>query len=71
MTTKHLPIVCGTTTCYDFESKKMCRFVLTSHFGKYWLCGVYRDRDGNFENLQEDKPAGSLQRLPQCLEEIK
>lgn len=66
---RHLPVICGETTCFDKSTQTMCRFVLVTHFGTKWVCGVYRDEFGGHKELPE--MSDLLQRLPECLEELK
>jgi hypothetical protein len=68
MTIKHLPVICGENTCYNFEEKVMCRFVRSIFFGTRWHCTIYHicGDQGLKENQNQ-----CLLRDPQCVEEIK
>lgn len=72
---KHLPVICGETTCYDAVEKKRCRFVGTMNFGSIFVCLIYRDRNGDYRRLEESCPENieqsMLLRLDECLAEIK
>ena len=55
------PIECGETRCFSEKTKKLCRFVYTSHFGQNWICNLFE------EKLLEDEE-DCLKRCKQCLE---
>lgn len=48
-----LTVICGETTCYDFDSKNMCKYVLASHFGTRLCCGLFREIGGDYYRLNE------------------
>jgi hypothetical protein len=57
VTTRYLPVVCGDTTCFDFDTKTMCSFVRVSHFGTKWSCAAF---------TTELNDTGILQRCEEC-----
>jgi len=50
----------GEKTCAS-EPGKFCKYVRTRAFGTVFSCALFE------ETLWEDKPGGSLQRVPRCL----
>lgn len=75
MATRYLPIICGDTTCFDFESRVMCRFASATHMGTRPVCGLYRVSGGmdkgDPQPLREDPVRHILERCKQCIEELK
>jgi hypothetical protein len=67
---KSLPVICGDTTCYSFTEKLMCRFSGALVFGTRPVCLLYRDKHGDYQLLKENE-FDCLERLPECLAEIK
>lgn len=61
-------VECGEKTCAS-EPGKFCRFVLTSHFGQQWHCGLFTEIDRRdsvqFRLLKEE--GGWLMRHAACL----
>jgi hypothetical protein len=60
-----ISINCDAETCYDSKRKKLCSQVLTSHFGTRWVCGIFRDSEGEQVALVDRE--GWLQRCSSCI----
>jgi hypothetical protein len=75
MATRQLPIICGDTTCFDFDVQVMCRFASATHMGTRPVCGLYRVTkgmdQGDHQPLKEDPVRHILLRCDQCLVELK
>lgn len=60
-----ISINCDAETCFDPARKKLCAQVLTSHFGTRWVCGLFRDSEGEQVTLVDKD--GWLQRCALCI----
>lgn len=63
-----VPIEISDDSKYCFSNGKMCQFVRTSHYGKYWSCSLFVDKyERTSVNLKDDDNF-MLMRCDQCLE---
>ena len=65
MKTLEVKIKCGKDTCAQ-KPGVFCPFVGTRNMGRYYVCLLFPSEDRASTDLKEDKPGGSLQRLPVC-----
>lgn len=61
-----LHIECGELRCYSPEHARLCRHVLTTHFGSRWVCGIFRNAESEPMPLKEE--SGWLMRCDKCRE---
>jgi hypothetical protein len=70
MKTLKIDIYCGTKTCYNFETKTMCKYVGSMKFGQVPLCTLFPSVNNTYTLLNEDTKE-CLLRCEQCLESSK
>lgn len=59
-----IEINCGEDTCWDFEAKKLCKFVGVRRIGTVWSCLLYPSNGFPYTDLISKN--GYLQRCEQC-----